>query len=171
MLNGIEELNEFFENFFFELGFEDIECFLAPEFAYYVGTNEISYSLIENSISDAAFSEYLKIKYPNAPTINMFVFSLLHELGHYLTLPSVSKKKFRKWKKRKKMLEKTVVNNDTDLFNLQLAYCNLPDEKIATEKAIELLIENYDYLKQFEIRAIEIIHNFYKKNLDIKSLL
>ena len=171
MLNGIEEMNEFFENFFFELGYEGIECFLAPEFAYYVGTNEISYSLIENSISDKAFSEYLSIKYPDAPQISMFVFSFLHELGHYLTLPSISKKKWRKWHKKKKMLEKTVVNSDTDLFNLQLAYCNLPDERIATQKAIELLIENYEYLKQFETRALKIIHNFYEKNLDTESLM
>ena len=171
MLNGIEELNDFFENFFFELGFEDIECFLAPDFAYYAGTNEISYSLIENSICDEAFSEYLKIKYPNAPTISMFIFSFLHELGHYLTLPKVSKKKLRKWKKKKKMLEKNVVCNSTDLFNLQFAYCNLPDERIATQKAVELLINNYDFIKQFEIYAMKMIQDFYKKNLDKKSSL
>ena len=166
MLRGEKKLTLFIEKFYKNLGYDEIECFLDADFAYYQTTNEISYSLLTMPVNDAAFSEYLKEKYPDAPQINMFVFSLLHELGHYLTLPLISKKKRRKWRKKKKMLEKTRIYSDSDKYNLQLAYCNLPDERIATQKAVELLINNYDYVKQFEANVMKKIFEFYEKNLD-----
>lgn len=162
--NSIEKLNDVFNQFFVELGYPEIECFFSDEFAYYHTTEEISYTLLEMPLLDIGFKQYLKKTYPNLPECSMMVFSLLHELGHHLTMDSISRKKMLKCKKDKKRLEKEKVNTPNEIINQQMRYCALYDEMIATRKATEILIENYAYILEFENVWYNAVMEFYTEN-------
>lgn len=164
MLNGVEKLDAIITSFFEMLGYSEIICFLDAEFAYYHTTKEIGYSLFEMPLYDIGFKTYLKKRYPNMKECSMFIFSLLHELGHYLTWDSISKKDKLKAKKMKKRLEKRREFTAQDTIQKQIEYCNLADERIATAKAVEILEKNYDTIINFEEIWFNAVMDFYTEN-------
>lgn len=163
-LKGIEELNKTIEQFFIGLGYPEIECELDIEFAYYYEIETITYSLFENPYSDAGFKLYIEEHFNDVPKCSLFLLSLLHELGHHLTIPLFTKKQIRKYKKLKKRVENKKVNTPKEIVDLQIKYCCLPQESKATKKAIELLKKNYKFVKNFEQIWNNAVLNFYKIN-------
>ena len=162
-LFGVDELNEVIEQFFFELGYE-IDCCLESDFSYYTGSEEIAYSLFIMENSDKGFKEFLKRAYSEIPSCSLFVISLLHELGHYLTIPTFTENEKRFFAFKKFILEKRKAKTDEEQIQKQIDYCYLPEEKIATDKAIEILITNYDFIHTYEKTIFSAILDFYKKN-------
>lgn len=163
-LKGVDELNEVFEQFFVELGYPEIECDIDAEFAYYYGTDEITYTLFSIPEADEGFRQYLNINYPTMPNCSMFVFSLLHELGHHITMAQYSKKDFKKWKVEKAKIETKKADTPKEMIENQIAYCGLFDEKIATAEAVKILIANYEYIQEFEKTWYNAVMKFYQKN-------
>ena len=163
-LKGVEKLNKVFEQFFADLGYDEIECKISTEFAYYHANNLITYSLLEMPLLDIGFRNYLKKTYPCMPECSMMVFSLLHELGHHLTMDNINKKKWLKCKKAKKIVEKRKCYTNHDVIQKQFDYCKLFDEAQATKKAVYILIENYDYIIDFEEIWYNAVMNFYAEN-------
>ncbi len=163
-LKGISKLNSVFEQFFVDLGYPEIECSLAPDFAYYYGTDEITYSLFAMPEANEGFKRYLKMTYPKMPKCSMFVFSLLHELGHHITMPKYSEKDFKKWTRAKAKIEKQIPHTSEEKIKRQIIYCGLFDEKIATAEAVKILLMNYDYIHSFEKVWYKAVMDFYKKN-------
>jgi len=164
LLVGIDELNEIMEQFFIELGYDEIECCLETDFCYYLGTDEIAYSLVSMENADKGFKKFLENTYENIPPCSLFVISLLHELGHHITLPLYSKKIKKEWSIKKSLVESKKADTDEEKIQKQIEYCNLPEEKIATDKAIEILLENYKFIHSYEKTIFKAIKNFYKKN-------
>ena len=161
---SIEKLNDVFNQFFVELGYPEIDCIFSNEFVYYPESEEISYTLLEMPLNDIGFKTYVRETYPHAPECSVMVLSLLHELGHHLTMDSISKNKMRKCKKAKKEIAERYITTDKELIQAQIDYCGLYDEKKATEKAIEILINNYDYILSFEEVWFNAVMKFYKEN-------
>lgn len=163
-LKGVEELNEVIEQFFVELGYDEIECSLDLDFAYYVGTDEITYSLFQMEEADEGFRQYLNKVYPNIPECSLFVISLLHELGHHITIPQYSKEKFEAWSIVKKLLEKQEANTPKERIEKQIKYCSLFDEAIATKTAVDILIAEYNFIHSYEEKIFKAILKFYEIN-------
>lgn len=163
-LKGVDELNEVFEQFFVELGYPEIECDIDTDFAYYYGTDEITYSLFSMEEADEGFMRYVNLNYPQMPSCSLFVLSLLHELGHHITMPKYNKADHRKWEIEKAKIENIKANTPKERIEKQIAYCGLFEEKIATAEAIKILIANYDYIHNFEKVWYKAVMNFYKKN-------
>lgn len=163
-LQGIEELNEVFNDFFAMLGYEEIECELNIDFSYYYGADIITYTLFENPLSDIGFMTYIHNTFKNVPPCSTMVLSLLHELGHHVTMPSIKRKKWLKCKKDKRRLERVKTNTNKARIEKQIKYSSLFDEYIATKKAIEILNNNYDLILSFESVWYNAVMEFYKKN-------
>lgn len=163
-LKGVKRLNSVIEQFFVELGYPEIECDLGFDFAYYYGCDEIDYTIFSMSEADEGFRRYLKTTYPKMPKCSLFVFSLLHELGHHLTMPSFSDEDFKNYKIKKDAIENEIANTPKEKIARQIKYCSLPDEAIATQKAVEILLENYNYITDFEKTCFKEIKRFYLVN-------
>ena len=164
-LKGEEKLNKIFNQFFVELGYPEIETELTNEFCYYYGQDKITYTLLEMPLSDIGFKNYLKKTYPTMPECSMFIFSLLHELGHHVTMPLFfGSKKWRVCKKRKSIVERMKDTTEEQEIKKQEKYCALYDEAIATKEAVKILIENYDYIVKFEKVWYNAVIDFYKEN-------
>lgn len=163
-LKGVEKLNNIITGFFEMLGYDEITCFMSTEFAYYNTTNEISYSLFEMPLCDIGFKTYLRNHYPNMQECSMFIFSLLHELGHYLTWNSISKREKLKAKKMKKRIGRKREYTAQDVIQKQVEYCALYIERIATAKGVEVLEENYDIIVNFEEVWFNAVMEFYTEN-------
>lgn len=163
----IEILDNLINTFFEDLGFDEVECFMSYDFAYYNTTKEVSYTLFEMPLSDYGFRLYLEKTYPEIELCSMFTFSLLHELGHYLTWENMSKKKRLKSKKDKKRVEKTREYSEQDKIDKQIAYCGVYEERIATNKAVYLLNNNRELIKSFEKEFFKTVHNYYESLLKL----
>ena len=166
-LKGINKLNNTIEAMFKALGYSEIKCTFGLDFCYYYdGSNEIEYSLISMPEVDEAFKEYIQNKFTNIPYCSMFTFSLLHELGHHITMPQISKKELKKARKAKKRIENKIKNNPTPkkLKEMQIKYCSLIDEKLATNKAMEILKKYYFTIDKYDKMIYNNIIEFYKIN-------
>jgi len=164
MLRGKKELNKAIHSLFDMLGYSEITCELSTEFAYHPITEKITYTLIEMPYNDIGFKEYLKETYSDCPECSMFVFSLLHELGHHLTLDDIEDSVYNKCWKQKERLEKKTPKTIKGKINLQKAYCKIYDEAIATETAVEILKNNYKKILEFEAIWFSAVMKFYNKN-------
>ena len=163
-LKGVDELNEVFEQYFVELGYPEIECDIDTDFAQYYGTDEITYSLFEMPEADEGFRRYVNLTYPQMPYCSIFVLSLLHELGHHITLPKYNKAQHKKWEIETAEVENRKAVTPEEKIKKQIDYCGLFSEKIATAEAVKILIANYDYIHNFETVWQEAVMSFYRKN-------
>lgn len=155
---GLEEkLNNLINTFLKKIGCGELDVFMGQEWTYYNSTKEISYILWDHSYFDIGFMNYVKKNY-KCPTVSIFTLSLMHEVGHYLTINSLDRTKIYKSYLKKKKLEKVTANNIETAIKLQTYYCNLYDEKIATAKAIELIKKNYKTVLMFEYLLAELLN-------------
>lgn len=161
---SVEKLNAVFSEFFADLGYPEITARLDTEFSYWYAEDIITYTLFEMPLTDIGFMTYIKDTYKDIPQCSIMVLSLLHELGHHITIESLSKKKMLKSKKDKKRLAKKSAYSDRDIISRQITYCKIYDEMLATKKAIEILRDNYDYILSFESVWYEAVKEFYAKN-------
>lgn len=153
----MEKLNDCVDDFFNELGYGEITSSLEDEFAYYPETEEITYTLFDIAYFDLGFQKYIQTNYPNCPTISIFTLSLLHELGHHITRDSLNPVEWLYSSFEKKAFHSKKANNMEDAIAMQMKYCNLYDERIATRKAIEILEENYKTCLDFELHFHNIL--------------
>jgi hypothetical protein len=111
----------------------------------------INYNIndIEESVI-LGYVDFFKKNYNKVPYCTMFTFSLLHELGHCLTLPEANENYcFRSFKAKQRISEK-VDNQKITLRQAQYYYCGLYVERIANDKAVEILNNNYEIIKSFD---------------------
>lgn len=152
-----EKLNKIIETFFKGLGY-DIEVEQSDEFCAYCKDDVISYTLHDTAYNDLAFMNYIRNNY-KIPPISIFTMSLLHELGHIITYPRLNKVKYFKAHLKKQAIEKMTVNNMKKAIAVNTYYCGLYDEAIATKKAVELLLKNYNWCLKFEYHFQEALRN------------
>ena len=166
-LIGVKYLNEIIECFIHSLGYEDIQCDLDSEFSYLYGgaVPIITYSLFEETAADIGFKKYLEDTFNPLPHCTMFTIALLHELGHYITIPKLPEKKLLKSIEEKEELEKSYRGTtDEELAELQYDYCSLYIERIATKMAIKIALNNRRTVKAFEKEFFTALEDFYKIN-------
>ena len=130
----------------------------AREFAFYPKLNLITYS-VYHSQADKMFAECINKKYNCDIRPFYFIYSLLHEIGHYKTLPTIP---------QKDLLEEMIIRDTIlDSFELQEElnefYTNLPSERAANEWAIEYLEKNTLQCWKFQKKVFARLAHYYKK--------
>lgn len=164
-LEGIEELNNILNNFL-----EPFECYaeLDTDFGYYYASNRITYSLVVSDNMDRFFLDFAKSLNPSL-TCDIFLLSLLHEIGHEETLDELddSTIAYCQDEKTRINMQYTFAELDKDEDKMRAAaneYFNLPDEKIATEWAIDYMVNNQAEISSLWFKIAQQISKIYDMN-------
>lgn len=146
-LNKItEKINEFLKPF-------DCECKPGTDFAYYYAYSLITYSFIVPTRDRLEFLDSVNRLNPKVEA-DMFLWSLLHELGHHETMDFLEDDEAEECVHIK---ENITENNRKD-------YYDCIDEVMATTWAVDFANENYSLLENFWKELQPLIFDFYSLN-------
>ena len=157
-LKGVIEINEIISELVSQF---DCTCDMGLDFSYYYDSSKITWTVLITETADSSFNEFVKKEYPEI-TADIFLWSLLHEIGHHETCDFWSESEQLHFDKLKDELEKE--NTDKDYLTSCIEYYHIPDEYEATKWAANYILNNEDYLKDFWERLQEAIINFYVVN-------
>ena len=162
-LKGVNKLNKAIERSIKENFDIELTCEFSNDFAIFLEEDKIKYSLIEANLTSETFQKFL-IKHGAIikDNIDEFIYSFLHEIGHYYTYDNINivKKLFCIF--IKKCIEKLLIifpDNKT-IYSL---YYYLPDEMKASLWAINTNTETFNRMKK---SIKEALFNFYNINFN-----
>lgn len=133
-------------------------AFSGKEFCFYDNINVITYSVFHNQL-DAQWAEYINQKYDCDIKPFYFIFSLLHEVGHYKTLPTIPKDVIEE----ELFIRANLLDKIETQEEMNEVYTNLPSERAANEWAIAYLEKNYISCWEFQRKIFSILAHYYKK--------
>lgn len=148
---------------------EKVDDFLAPfgidsdfdsDFSYDPTEERVYFTILISERSDRLFKEYITTHF-NFENFNIFVMSLLHEVGHFYTLYNFSKEKRKEDKRLKRNIEKQLTKNDSD--EVYSSYFDLDIEKAATAWAVDYYKNNFERCEKFFIDFVAVLNNEYHK--------
>lgn len=140
---------------------------LEDSFGFYFDENLICWSFMAVDQADRTFRQFFK-ETLHAPDYSTFVYSILHEYGHYITmewLDNDDETAYRDDLKRIKRSNDFVSEDDRDM-----AYYNLPMEWAASEWAVEYMREHPDECDLLEWIVQQGLENAYSSP-DVRDLL
>lgn len=155
-LNGIEKINDVITDFLVPF---ECTCSMGLDFSYYYGISEITWSLFTTETTDITFTEFVEKEFPDI-TADIFLWSLLHELGHHETCDSWVEKDQLKFDAKKEELE----NSTEDYAKSCIDYYYIPDEYEATKWAADYMEEHIEEISELWDKLQEAIMSFYKVN-------
>lgn len=155
-IKGIKKLNAHMNKFLSPFG---LKCTFGGDFAYWTESDLIQYTIFLHQDSDIYFSDFIKKEF-NFSVSDIFLVSLLHEVGHYYTIDD-----FEEDELLNDELIKDELSNDQQITEEErnFKYFSLPVEYAATEWAINFLKDNPSIYHQWGI-MLEHFRHFYKKN-------
>lgn len=139
----------------------DFDCYaeLGEDFAYYDAKSLITYALIIPVDNDKWFFEYatsLGLKYD----CGNFILSFFHEIGHSETLHLLEDEEEEEIWKVKNNLTFEEFEKSKEKANI---YFDLPDEKLATQWAVDYINENVGKVRELSNKLEIAVNGFYKK--------
>lgn len=113
------------------------------------GTNEVINYAVDSfdKESEKEFNNYIEKTYGVDMSKYGFIFSLLHEVGHYMTIEQVDVE-------NENLLRQLIQDNS--------AYFNLESEKLANDWAFWYFTSCYSECKRFTNKVLPLIKYFYK---------
>lgn len=144
------------------------QVYPADLFAYSPNEPLITFCLDEATEDNRIWKEYLQETFNFKLTAeNVFLMSVLHELGHHATFPNFT---IEEWKEQasEKCLEDQKFETEKEYF---AAYYNLPIEIAATTWAIKMYNEHRPYMRAWCQRFNCAIRHYEKKHKIKNSLL
>lgn len=138
----------------------------ADDYAYYFDDAIVTFRL-NITDSDEAFSKFVKERF-NFEDDNIFMLSLLHEVGHHVTDDDINENIYNFCKQEKDRIESEIYNVDEDRWlELQYQYFNLPDEIMATQWAVDYIKKHPKKVRKMWKKCEKALHKFYAKNLGV----
>lgn len=158
-LKYIEELNSLINDFIRPCG---CKAEVDTDFAYYPNEKVVTWSPFMMDKADKYFSEFVTTKYAHI-TADIFLWSLLHEVGHHVTYNKWQKNELENFTHTKELLENYINKFDIseeEEKDLYIGYFKLGDELCATEWAAQYM-ENYaGKIKKFWKKFIKVFNKF-----------
>lgn len=113
------------------------------------GTNEVINYAIDSfdKESEKEFNDYIEKTYGVDMSKYSFIFSLLHEVGHYMTIEQVDVE-------NENLLRQIIKDNN--------AYFNLESERLANDWAYWYFTSCYNECKRFTKKVLPLIKHYYK---------
>lgn len=166
-LIGQTELEKNITRIFSKAMNEYISMELDSDFWYNCITEEIHFSIIISERSDRCFKEFFHKRYgiELKTSVELFVMSVLHEIGHYYTYDDISDDIFNYCKDEEERIQKELEENDTD--EIYSRYFYLPDELVANDWAAEWYKSHPKKFKKLTDKTQAILNTFYSQNVDI----
>lgn len=156
-LKGMDRINDIINEFLepFELTAEP-----GTDFDYYFLEDKIHYALVVGDTSSKLFMEDAEARFPDAHA-DVFLWSLLHEVGHSETLDDLEDGVEELCMEIKSGLNEHMDWSSTTRHKIYFA---CPDEMAATDWAGEYIMSHADELSIFWSKLQAAIQDFYKLN-------
>lgn len=154
-LKGIEKINNIINELTEEFG---IHAELGEDFSALCAENKITYTLVCTDEAKQYFLADVEARYPEIKA-DIFLWCLLHELGHCMTddMWSVAEDDYF-WMQKDRCSE---IEDDEARYAY---YYAIPDEFFATKWAGDFMLENIEYLGEFWQRLQAAIIMCYIEN-------
>ena len=140
-LKGTKKLTAQMDSFLRPFG---VKSLLGKDFAYYPVTEQVQFTIVMEERADRVFAQFIAETF-QYKVKDMFLFSLLHEVGHHLTLEDFEDDEIEKEWKHKSKIEWEI--DDTNYDEKLMEYFNLPSEYAATAWAVSYM---RDHEKSFK---------------------
>lgn len=157
-LKGVEKvnnvINEFVRQFY-------LESEMGEDFSYYYPINKITWSFLMTEDSNRAYKTFLNKHFPDIDC-NIFVWSILHEVGHHETIDEWDGDDQYEFDIKKENLEQRLVEEDE--FKVCSEYYEIPDEMKATTWAAEYIREHKEEIDAFYEKFKKVVYEFVELN-------
>lgn len=164
-LKGIERIDKILNDFL-----RDFDCSaeIDNDFTYHTDINLITYSFTCSEISNVMFSNVIAALCPNIKC-DIFLWSLLHELGHHETIDTISDADYcysfdEKQRIREQLSGVSAEKNEKLYMQIANDYYFLPDEIAATCWAVDFVTKNQHRVRQLWNELQPAIKDFYRLN-------
>ena len=162
-LKHIDELNSLVEKFVKPFG---CKAEMNTDFAYYPMEEVVTWSIFMTESSDKYFNEFVQKEYPEV-TADIFLWSLLHEVGHHMTYHEWSNKEQDFCDEIKETASELVNREGIDLRTERYSYFlyfSAPDERRATEWAKHYMETHSERVEKFWLKFVDEFNNFLSLN-------
>lgn len=143
------EINHEVKNFCKKFRLTHIQ--LADEFAYYPENNLITYTIWKTD-TDEELIKLVNKKYETDIAPLYMIFSLLHEIGHYMTIDNFNDEDLETDLFMRNMIQMMDEEKQGEM------YINLPMEDAATSWALEFIKNNFELCSNFENKVAKIFN-------------
>lgn len=157
-LKGIKKLNSHMNKVLKPFG---LKSEFGKEFSYNVITELVQYAIFVDEDQNNFFSEFIEKNF-NYKVTNIFLVSLLHEVGHHFTLDDFDDAEWGFDHTQKLFIENTI--NEKNYKEKSFEYFALPTEYAATAWGIEYLRTHEKEMNKRWNEMVEHIQHFYKRN-------
>ena len=159
-LKHIYELSEVIDDFIDFFGCTEE---IGTDFAYYPNDEVITWSIFMTDKSDKYFNEYVSKEFPEI-TADIFLWSLLHEVGHHMTYWNWSDEQRNFNDEIKETAEKILsseegANPSIERYSYFL-YFSAPDERRATEWAAHYMETHSEKVEKFWLKFTDEFNKF-----------
>ena len=165
-LIGIEGLNEVLNEFLAEF---DLTAEFDTDFYYAWEDHKVGYSLMVTDFASRTFQAFVQSLCPQIKC-DTFLLSFMHEIGHHHTIDDFSDMEYSRELASKQRINNLLAADDLTILGKEMLfneYFNLDIEKVATEWAIDYMINNQEKIRSFWDKFTDAIAHFYEIN-DIK---
>ena len=123
---------------------------------YYPNVKVISFSIFDDG-SSREFADAVNRKYGVDISPFIFVFSLLHEVGHHFTLPQMTAEDWEEDYELRNGLIPILADEDKSM------YCDLKAEDLASRWALNYIETHTQKCWDFQRKCMAILEHYYKK--------
>jgi hypothetical protein len=162
MSKAKKKLNKAITNLVTPFGID--KAVMQEEWMYDFGLNRVEFTL-QQDWSDEAYNYFLEQEF-HLKNPNVFVISLLHEVGHHMTDDDFDDMDslFIYAQKQKVLSRLKRAKTDKERIAIEQDYFRIADEYAATAWAVDYYTNNRKECKKMRKKASKAIRNFYKKN-------
>ena len=130
-------------------------------FCYDPNTRNIYYSVYQRS-EDASHTEWIKEKYGFDVSDYVFLFAILHEVGHHMTLDQLTEEQMQMEDFTRRFLLPQMEEEGMPVEIINEVYYNLPAEDLANRWAFEYMAKNWKRCLQFNNKCVSILQHMIK---------
>lgn len=143
--------------------FINANVFLHQDFCYYSETNTITFAPISMGELEQIHIDWIMKKYERdySDPFIYWLFSLLHEIGHAMTIEELTDEDWAFENEMREILANDWIDDDIEVSHI---YFTLPAEILATEWAIKTMDQNEIWTNKKLRKVYESFRHFYKKN-------
>ena len=137
---------------------------LDADFYYHTDKEKVFFSLLVADRADRCFKAFIHKQYGYEVTtdIELFVISVLHEMGHHKTIFSMSDELYNFSEDEEKRINIELTKHDTD--EVYSRYFYLPAEIIATDWAMKWVKKHPKKFAKLSSEVQALLNDFYAKN-------
>lgn len=138
-----------------------VKSCLGVDFCYYYAEELVQFTVVMTEHADHVFYKFISEEFNYYP-FDMFLFSLLHEIGHHNTLDYFDAEEITQSDAVKRDIEATINDDNFDEKCMEYFYC--PIEYIATEWAVNYMRRHEKELRKEWKKMLKHFRHFYKVN-------